>query len=188
MKPFQREAARYTPFFCEENIWWLAKSLLADGVDADLLKVVVFSNPLASILLFNQRAAAEGGPIIWDYHVVLQARIEDSDWIFDPDSRLSFPEHRETYLLHTFPRQSTLPERYRAWARIIPADSYLKHFYSDRTHMIGQIPASEFPDYPIIQPAAGLDRIPLSEYWDMHKSLPDGSRITAVDSLMHSAG
>jgi hypothetical protein len=184
MKPFHRDEARYTPLFCEENIWWLARSLVAEGIDADRLKVIFFSNPWQSIVLFKQRNAASGDPVCWDYHVVLQAELEGDSWIFDPDSRLPFPSRCSRYISDTFTDQSALPERFRAMARIIPAATYLTHFYSDRSHMIGQIPPEEFPDYPIIVPAADVAPIPLSAYRDMQRDLEDGSQLMTVTPVL----
>ena len=183
MKPYRRDAFRYTALFCEENIWHLAHDLIEQGIDASRLRVLFFSNPWESIVLFNQRHAEPGEPAAWDYHVVLQAELDGEDWIFDLDTRLPFPMPRDAYLAGTFPPQAALPARYRTQVRAIPAASYLAHFYSDRSHMIGHIPANAFPDYPIIQPTPGTAAIPLGDYRDMHKTLPDGSSVLTLDAL-----
>lgn len=183
MKTISRDACRYTALFCEENIWWLARSLVDAGMAAARLKVLLFSNPWQSIVLLNQRQADAGEPLCWDYHVVLQVDRDHEAWIFDLDTRLPFPVPCATYLSRTFPPSPALPERYRTQVRIIPAASYLAHFYSDRGHMIGRIPAEAFPDYPIIQPPAGVARISLGEYRDLHKTLGDGSVVVSLDAL-----
>jgi hypothetical protein len=183
MKHYDRKTFRYTPFFCEENVWWLVRSLLANGLRAERLQVLLFSNRMQSILLTNQRRGDDGRPVIWDYHVVLRARIDAQDWVFDLDTRLAFPAALDAYLSGTFPVQSLLPERYRTWVRSIAAISYLAHFYSDRSHMLGRLPISAFPDYPIIQPDDAANRIPLSEYRDMRRPLVDGGQAMPVESL-----
>ena len=170
METWARDAFRYTPLFCEENIWWLARGLIEQGIDTGALDVMFFINPSDSVLLFEQRGAAPGSPVAWDYHVVLQARLPDQTVIFDFDSRLSFPQPAKSYFAMTFGNQKTLPENLRTWVRTTPAADYLAHFYSDRSHMIGQIPMSAFPDYSIIQPSPGITRIPLSDYRDMKQS------------------
>ena len=182
MQTFQREACRYAPYFCEENIWWLAKSLLDSGTDAAHMTVLLFTNPTQSVALLNQRAAPQGRLITWDYHVVLQARLHDGMYIFDFDTRLSFPSPSEDYLRHTFPPQTTLPDRYRAWVRSIPAATYLHRFSSDRSHMTGVIPQSEFPDYPPIL-APKTEAIDLSAYRDLEASLDDGSEVKRLSTL-----
>ena len=182
MRLLQREHYPYTPLFCEENIWWLARCLLEEGMDAEQMQVLFFSNAGMQILLMNQRAAGPGQPIIWDYHVVLRASMNDSDWIMDFDTRLPFMTPLEAYLLGTFPLQNELPEQYRTWVRSIPAQSYLDHFFSDRSHMKGRIPESEFPEWDIIQPDDQKESIALSDYWNMETSLGDGSYTYPVTS------
>jgi hypothetical protein len=179
----ERDRIRYTPLFCEENIWWLARSMVDQGFDPDDLKVLFLSNAWQSVVLAKQRAAALGRLVIWDYHVVLQARLDGDEFIFDPDSRLGFPEPLAGYLRQTFPVQAELPERMRTWVRSIPAASYLGHFRSDRRHMLGRIPLSAYPDYAIILPPVGARCIDLGEYRDMHKALADGSIVQPVDAL-----
>lgn len=171
MQKFSRNDFIYTPLFCEENIWWLAKALIEKGFDGTSMLVLFFSNPASSILLLNQRATEPGRLTQWDYHVVLQADIDQQQWIFDFDSWVDFPDSIEHYLQHTFPLQTQLPEQYQSMIRVIPAASYLAHFYSDRSHMIGQLSESEFPVYPIIQPRLQKDRIDLADYRNMHKSI-----------------
>jgi hypothetical protein len=179
-----RESCPYAAFFCEENIWRLARQLIDGGAEADALQVLLFSNPNESVLLLKQRAAPPVRPVVWDYHVVLRAREADGDFILDPDSRLQFPTPTADYLRDTFPDQSRLPPRLRTLVRSIPAASYLAHFYSDRSHMQGRLPRSAFPDYPIIRPDTAVRRIELAAYRDPHRELRDGSRVTAIDALI----
>jgi len=178
-----REDIRYTPLFCEENIWWLAGALVERGFAPERLTVLLFSNPWGSIQMSAQRAGYQGGQLVWDYHVVLRAEHEGADWVLDPDSLLAFPTLCEMYLQRSFPIQSGMPEQVRTWVRCIPAAGYLRHFHSDRRHMLGQIPDSAFPNYPIITPALGVPHITLAEYCDVHKHLADGSRVLPLDRL-----
>lgn len=183
MANFQRESFRYTAFFCEENVWWLVKDLFARGVDQQAARVLLFSNPQRSIVAMNQRAAEPGGPLIWDYHVVLRAGLGEQDWIFDFDSRLPFPTPAPDYLDATFPAQDKLPAMYRTDVRVIPAAAYLARFFSDRSHMLGILPEADFPDYPIIHPGAGVSAISLAEYRNLDALLDDGSAVYPVQRL-----
>ena len=183
-----RDSIRYTPLFCEENIWWLVHAMVDRGLDPDDLTVMFLSNPGQGILLACQRAADPGDCVIWDYHVVLEARLQGRDWIFDPATRLGFPAPRDDYLARTFPDQATLPEPLRTWVRRVPAAAYLAHFRSDRGHMRGRIPASAFPDYPIIAPPDGVRHIDLSDYRDMRKALADGSDVLPAEALIAPGG
>ena len=188
MIELHRDAFPYNAYFCEENIWWLAKSLADAGLDTARMRVLLFTNPSQTTLLFNQREAPPGAPVVWDYHVVLQAMIDSEAKVLDFDTRLDFPSAYEDYLLRTFTPQSSLPEEYRAWARVIPAESYLRHFYSDRSHMLGRLPPSEFPDYPIIQPEAGVKAIALQEYRDLRATIGDGSTVQRLSDLYPALG
>jgi hypothetical protein len=182
-----RNDFRYTALFCEENIWWLARDMVARGVPPGNLQVLLFSNPTQSILMLNQRAAPVGQAIAWDYHVVLKALMNDAQWVFDFDTRLAFPEGFADYLRQSFPEQSLLPVDYRAVARLVPASAYLSRFSSDRSHMRGRVPASAFPDYPIIQAEGGASPITLADYRDMQKELGDGSRLLPLQVLRDAA-
>lgn len=170
----------YTPLFCEENIWFLAQKLLGQGVSDNRMFVLFFSNFTGSIVLFSQNKARQGHLIVWDYHVVLQVHQDHSDWIYDIDSRLPLPSPLTTYFSQTFPNQRILPANYRTKIRQIPADEYLRHFSSDRSHMVGKIPPDQFPDYPIITPAIPRSAIALADYIDMHKELNDHSLVFDV--------
>ena len=162
----------YTAQFCEENIWWLAKTLKEEGVDPRAMQVLFFSNPRMQIVMLNQKAAQQGQLIAWDYHVVLKLHHAGKDLVLDFYTRLPFPCAYDSYIKHSFPDQGSLPEQYRSWMRVIPAEDYLKRFYSDRSHMRGILPESAFPAWDMIRPEHG---IALQEYWDMEKKLPDGS-------------
>ena len=154
------------------------------GYDQREMRVLLFSNPWQSVALMKQRASVQGGPVIWDYHVVLMVRTGNVQRILDFDTLLDFDASCPDYLRNTFPVQSGLPKHYRAWVRSIPASGYLKHFYSDRAHMRGHVPESEFPQYPVIRPAVMESAISLDDYRDMEAGLPDGSRVKTVTRFL----
>jgi hypothetical protein len=184
MQTIARANCRYTAFFCEENIWWLARELIDRGTPANSLEVLFFSNPTRSVLLLNQQGVEAGLPLIWDYHVVLRAIRPGLDRIFDLDTRLEFPSSTIDYLAASFPKQSGLPGIYRAWVRSAPASGFLQRFQSDRSHMTGRLDPSDFPDYPPIRASSPAEAICLPDYWDMTKSLPDGSRVQLLSTLL----
>jgi hypothetical protein len=180
MKQGRRQDYIYTAGFCEENIWWLARSMVDEGYDINDIDVLYYCNSDKSILVFNQRARDRGQPMLWDYHVVLQLTVDDQVFIYDLDTRLDFPSHRPDYLRNTFPVQSLIPRHYRTWVRCIPAQEYVRHFCSDRSHMKGQVKDSCFPGYPPIQVEPGVEGIDVSDYWNMQLQLP-GCSVEAVD-------
>lgn len=145
--------------------------------------VLLFSNNNHSILLGNQRKADQNQLLVWDYHVVLQVQVDADYWVYDFDTRLAFPCLLTNYLNRTFPDQSFLPDIYRTSVRKIPAKAFLRRFSSSRSHMVGEIRVNQFPDYPAIRADASRYPIPLSDYWDMHKKLNDGSQIFELESF-----
>lgn len=109
---------KYTPFYCEENVWHLCE----DGAGT----VVVISSPSRATPLWKQRAAGDTEePVFWDYHVIL---VRDGR-VFDLDTTLPFPCPLEEYVDETF----RLPAAVRF--RCFDAEDYRRGFGSDRSHM-----------------------------------------------------
>ena len=104
---------KYTPFYCEENIWHLAD----DGGT-----VVVITNERRQVPLWEQRL---GSPVVWDYHVVL---VRDGR-VYDMDTELPFPCDLRAYVQSTF----RLPDMVKI--RRVEAQDYRASFSSDRSHM-----------------------------------------------------
>ena len=63
------------------------------------------------------------------------------------------------------------------------SDDFLKRFFSDRSHMKGIIPESEFPQYSIIQPEQGLERLTLQECIDTTIKTVESEIYTPEDYL-----
>ena len=157
----------YTARFCEENIWWLARRMVDAGIAENTLWVLLFSNAWRRVLMWNQRAFPAGAVGTWDYHVVLLQFTKPARLVHDPDTRLANPQDLTVYLARSFPPQHRLPLKFRTRVRLIPAQHYLAHFYSDRKHMRGEVAESEFPRQAIISPARPADRTSLQQYWDL---------------------
>lgn len=170
----------YTPLFCEENIWQLARRMLDERADPATLQVLFFSNPERQLVMFNQRRANAQGYIVWDYHVVLQA----GELIYDLDTELPCPTAAADYFRASFPSQSALAEPYRGWVRCIPAQAFVDNFRSDRSHMRGVVAESEFPSWPLILPPHD-HTVPLHDYIDMQKPLSDGSEVISVQAYLN---
>ena len=189
----ETEDYRYTPQFCEENIWHLARRFRDSGLAADRMFVLLFSNPNRSIVLCHQKIALPNRFVLWDYHVVLHAHFDRVDWIYDFDTRLPFSCQLADYFSLTVPDQDFLPEIYHMKIRRIPAHTYLTRFCSDRSHMLGKIPADRFPEYPAIVADAAVGIPPITRYpfpivnrSDCTFTTP-GTRITRVKRNMSRA-
>lgn len=124
----------YTANYCEENVWHLAGD---PRLHAGVRRVLVVAGLGPSIPLWNQRLAeAPGEPVFWDYHVML-AVSGAQRWMYDLDTALPFPCPLEVYVEATFGPARQVPPLYRPWFRVLDAETYLRTFASDRSHMRG---------------------------------------------------
>ena len=161
----------FTPLFCEENIWLLCKSLVSQSIPEDELCVLFLSNTQKEIVLFNQIHVDPGLLLLYDYHVILKYRPDEQNtYIFDLDTRLSFPTDWNTYQKSTFPDSLKLPDDSKMMIREIPASEYLECFTSDRKHM-AHLPISKHPQYDCIQSKSSDCKIELQEYWQMDEPI-----------------
>jgi len=184
MKEYDKKDYLYTSLFCEENIWHLANKFIKEGIKADAMKVIFLSNQKKTIALFNQISVDEDKAVIWDYHVILQANIDNKEYIFDFDSRLAFPSLLSEYFFNTLPSLLDIADDLKTEIRIIPAESYIRRFYSDRSHMKGVISDDKYPDYSIIKPEKENTAISLFDYWNMEKELGDNSFVcSSLDQI-----
>lgn len=126
---------KYTPYYCEENIWLLCR----EPAFADRPRwVLVISNPGRCCAVWHQRASQRHeDPICWDYHVVL-AVYRAAVWeIWDLDTRLGMPVPAVEWLTRSFPALHGEYARFAPRFRVIESEAYLARFSSDRSHMRG---------------------------------------------------
>ncbi|GMI77123.1 Gln-specific amino-terminal (Nt)-amidase [Hibiscus trionum] len=97
----------HTPFYCEENVYFLCKKLCSSGIadahGSDLF-VLFISNENKQIPLWHQKASNRAdGVILWDYHVICVQRKKDggTHLVWDLDSSLTFPCPLATYVSET---------------------------------------------------------------------------------------
>lgn len=128
--------ADYAAFWCEENVWHLAhRAEDEDWLDA---RAVFISSPNRCVAMFDQRAAPQGEPIVWDYHVVLWFRAEDQWWTIDLDSRSGPLLALDDWLDASFPVPELIPDELAPTFRIVPAAEFLETFHTDRSHMLDE--------------------------------------------------
>ncbi len=126
-----QDPLRYQPYYCEENVWWLAGD---PGFAACERQVVFISNAKRCCRFGAQRAAPPGHSLFWDYHVVLAVRAQA--WqVWDQDSRLGMPVAAPDYLLQSFAAGLADPPGYQARFRVLDAEPFRRDFASDRSHM-----------------------------------------------------
>ncbi|KAI0318348.1 N-terminal glutamine amidase-domain-containing protein [Amylostereum chailletii] len=184
----------HTQFYCEENAYILAQTFEeTNAVTCHWDVFVIFvSNPTKTIALWNQKASIGGNPggaVVWDYHVFLALRprchalgegdVHGTDdrstgtWIYDFDSLSPIPCAAQDYLTKTCLLGQTLPEEYRSLFRVVPSQTCIQHFASDRSHMLAR--PGEYikppPAYPPLRgPGAHVDGIVnnlMSDFVDM---------------------
>jgi len=175
-----REVHRHTPYYCEENVYWLARSFLSEQAregteDASYFAVVV-SNPKKAVPMWQQKAGEEAmcGLVVWDYHVFLlecsrggpHATADGvgaaagqpkgkATRVYDLDTRLSFPCDAKDYFQQSFAFNE---EKLRhqgfdlTYFKLIEAETYVAEFSSDRAHMLSAEGTwlAKPPDYPPI--------------------------------------
>jgi hypothetical protein len=163
------------PYYCEENVWRLATRKIQEQPQNDYF-VCFITNYNKTVLMCHQRAAGMNCPVVWDYHVILLAwhRNEQKAYVYDVDSRLSYPLDLMEYLGQSFPNATCYPEEYHPHFRIIYAPLYLQCFSSNRMHMYNtqrRAWNAPLPPYQCIQGTSDdHGAIALQQYLDLNAS------------------
>lgn len=126
----EAEPPRYAPYYCEENVWWLARQERGGEQRAE---VAIITNTARSVLFAAQRASTDGLPITWDYHVVLTSFASAGAAVWDLDCTLGMPLPARTWIDASFP--ASTPARLAPRFRVVPAERYVAELASDRHHM-----------------------------------------------------
>ncbi|MCP4984253.1 MAG: hypothetical protein GY935_27575 [Gammaproteobacteria bacterium] len=123
---------RYTPFYCEENIWHLAQEPCFR--EQQTLAVMISGIGPFRRLWFQRNTESAESPVCWDYHVILLSYREG--WkVWDLDTALGLPVAASTYVDKTFLHANLEAEQTDVTLRLIAADHYVQSFSSDRSHM-----------------------------------------------------
>lgn len=121
---------RYAPYYCEENVWWLAQRVRPGETRAE---VAIVTNAARSVVFAAQRASEDGLPITWDYHVVLASFSPRGTDVWDLDCTLGMPLPAHAWIDASFP--ASAPARLAPRFRVVPAERYVAALASDRHHM-----------------------------------------------------
>eukprot|EP01083_Nonionella_stella_P227263 806486_1 len=153
----QTESQLRVKCYCEENVWRLAfrricglhDSVKNSGGKENVTHHVVFiSNTERCCPMLYQKASEYPlQPCYWDYHVILiestnivvKGKSHRNICVLDMDSCLEYPTSLQVYLNRSFGELALCDgekqQKLKPLFRVIPANSYLQHFSSDRTHM-----------------------------------------------------
>ncbi|GAB4843861.1 Protein N-terminal glutamine amidohydrolase [Ancistrocladus abbreviatus] len=166
----------HTPFYCEENVYFLCKKLCTSGIaeaqGSDLF-VVFISNDKGQIPLWHQKASHRAdGVILWDYHAICIQKKRDGNsphLVWDLDSSLQLPSPLNVYVAETIRPSFQLFPEFQRFFRIVHAPVFLHSFASDRRHMKdsnGNWTAQPPPYDPIIAEDGTVHN--LNEYIEIH--------------------
>uniref|UniRef100_A0A3Q1FJZ7 Protein N-terminal glutamine amidohydrolase n=1 Tax=Acanthochromis polyacanthus TaxID=80966 RepID=A0A3Q1FJZ7_9TELE len=121
----------------QKNVWKLCDFVRTKRTaPLEQLFVVFISNDNRMVPLWKQKSGHGDQPVIWDYHVVLlQAELQSEALIYDLDTELPFPCSLKLYSAEAFRSDRHIRPEYHRKLRVVPADSFLLNFASDRSHM-----------------------------------------------------
>jgi hypothetical protein len=142
------DALPYAAFFCEENVWQIARSALVP-VPVSSRHVVFISNAQRAVAMWSQRAAVVD-PVLWDYHVVLLA----DGVVVDVDCTAGKVLPVRDWVVASF--REGIPDQAKPRFRVVDAAVFAALFSSDRSHMQGA--GKPEPPWPAPwQPALGMN-------------------------------
>lgn len=152
-----RPECMYTSCYCEENVWKMCEHVkIHNEGTCDHIYAVFISNERRMIPIWRQKSSRGNQPVIWDYHVILLHKSPmEQGVIYDLDTTLPFPCQFDVYVKEAFQSEEFLNPAFWRKFRVIPADTYLKKFASDRSHMKDATGAWRMPPppYPCIETA-----------------------------------
>ncbi|XP_015229869.1 PREDICTED: protein N-terminal glutamine amidohydrolase [Cyprinodon variegatus] len=182
-----RENCVYTSCYCEENVWKLCEFFRTEKTaPLEQLFVVFISNDKRVIPLWKQKSGHGDHPVFWDYHVVLlQVHPQSDSLVYDLDSELSFPCSLGLYGAMAFRSDRHIRPEYHRKLRVIPANSFLLNFASDRSHMRNPDGTWKMPPppYPPIQTAE--NQMNLDDFISMDPSVGWGT-VYSLDQFLRT--
>jgi hypothetical protein len=121
---------RYAPYYCEENVWWLAQEPGFAGLRAE---VAFVTNERRTVRMRAQRASGTGADVVWDYHVVLAVWRDASVEVWDLDCTRGMPISATEWIDASF--DVAPPRTLAPHFRVLGVNPFVDHFASDRRHM-----------------------------------------------------
>ncbi|XP_041867220.1 protein N-terminal glutamine amidohydrolase isoform X2 [Melanotaenia boesemani] len=172
--------------YCEENVWKLCEYVRTERTaPLEQLCVVFISNDKRMVPLWKQKSGHGDQPVIWDYHVVLiQVGLQSDSLVYDLDSELPFPCSLRLYAAQAFRSDHFIRPEFHRKLRVIPADSFLLNFASDRSHMRNSDGTWKMPppSYPPIRTAEC--QMNLDDFISMNPAIGWGT-VFSLDQFLH---
>ncbi len=124
---------QYQAYYCEENVWHLCQE---PSVGSGPRLAVVISSLGRVCPIWQQRASpADGQPVLWDYHVILLHRAQQTWEVWDLDTLLGMPRKASEYISLSFLPPGQLSPDFEPCFRVMDADQYRNVLSTDRSHM-----------------------------------------------------
>ncbi|XP_044027927.1 protein N-terminal glutamine amidohydrolase [Siniperca chuatsi] len=180
-----RESCVYTSCYCEENVWKLCEFVRTERTaPLEELFVVFISNENRMVPLWKQKSGHGDQPVIWDYHVVLlQVGLQLDSLVYDLDSELSFPCSLQLYAAQALRSDRNIKPAYHRKLRVVPADSFLLNFASDRSHMKNSDGSWRMPPPPYPPIHTAECRMNLDDFISMNPAVGWG-RVFSLDHFL----
>ncbi|KAL2080705.1 hypothetical protein ACEWY4_024498 [Coilia grayii] len=185
-----KEYCVYTSCYCEENIWKLCEYIKAHNQHCiqDVYAVFI-SNERRLIPIWKQQASHGDQPVVWDYHVILLHNWKKGEsYIYDLDTVLPFPCPLSSYEEEALRSDKHLKKCYWRKFRVIPAETYLSNFASNRSHMKDEVGhwKKPPPSYPCIETTES--KMNLEDFISMDAQIGWGKVYNLLEFVQHFNG
>lgn len=183
-----RDECVYTSCYCEENVWKLCEHIKNQTqTPLDEVYAVFISNEKRKIPLWKQKSSRGDEPVVWDYHVILVHQNQQS-FIYDLDTTLPFPCHLQLYAHQAFQTDQRIKPAFWRKLRVVPAETYLRNFASDRSHMKDSDGSWRMPppSYPCIETPES--KMNLDDYISMDPAVGCGQVFSLSEFVQHFTG
>ncbi|XP_063755543.1 protein N-terminal glutamine amidohydrolase isoform X2 [Eleginops maclovinus] len=163
-----RENCDYTSCYCEENVWRLCELVRRERA-AQLEDMFV-------VFISNEKRT--------DYHVVLlQTGCRSSSVVYDLDSELPFPCSLQLYAAEALRSDCGIIPAYHRKLRVVPAQSFLSNFASDRSHMKDSDGSWKMPPPPYPPIHTTENQMNLDDFISMRPAVGWG-RVLSLDEFL----
>ncbi|XP_061597714.1 protein N-terminal glutamine amidohydrolase [Cololabis saira] len=176
----------YTSCYCEENVWKLCEFIRKERTaPLEQLYVLFISNDKRMVPLWKQKSGRGDQPVIWDYHVILlHVDLQSESSIYDLDTVLSFPCSLKLYAAQAFRSDRNIRPEYHRKLRVVPADSFLLNFASDRSHMKNSDGTWKMPPPPYPAMHTAESHMNLDDFISMNPAVGWGT-VFSLDPFLH---
>uniref|UniRef100_M3XPY9 Protein N-terminal glutamine amidohydrolase n=1 Tax=Mustela putorius furo TaxID=9669 RepID=M3XPY9_MUSPF len=183
-----RDACVYNSCYCEENIWKLCEYIKNhDQYPLEECYAVFISNERKMIPIWKQQARPGDGPVIWYYFFLLVRYHVKSIGFSFTFQAIPLVNTLEDILAQLFKFCIHMHACVLWKFRVIRADSYLKNFASDRSHMKDSSGnwREPPPSYPCIE--TGDSKMNLNDFISMDPEVGWGA-VYSLSEFVHRFG